>query len=78
MVTCMASAIRQRCNFGADETALPCRFMICAHPEVEAKVVAELQTLQLMPSAEQPQPRSMTYDDIAKITYTSNAIKARP
>ena len=42
------------------------------------KVVAELQALQLMPSAEQPQPHSMTYDDIAKLTYTSNAIKVRP
>ena len=46
------------------------------HREVEASVLTELQALQLMPSAEQPQPRIMTYDDIAKLTYTSNAIKA--
>jgi len=50
--------------------------MISVHPEVEVKVLAELQALQLMPSAELPQPRVMTYDDIAKLTYTSNAIKA--
>jgi hypothetical protein len=52
--------------------------MISVHPEVEAKVVSELQELQLVPSAKQLQPRSMTYDDIAKLTYTSNAIKVRP
>ena len=52
-----------------------CRFMIFTHPEVEAKVLAELQALQLMPSAAQAQPRLMTYDDIAKLTYTSHAIK---
>lgn len=38
-------------------------------------MLAELQALQLMPSAAQPQPRSMTYDDTAKLTYTCNAIK---
>ena len=52
------------------------RFMISVHPEVEAKVLAELQALQLMPSAERSQPRDMEYDDMARLTYTSNAIKA--
>ena len=50
--------------------------MISVHPEVEARVLAELQALQLMPSAERPQPRAMEYDDMARLTYTSNAIKA--
>lgn len=53
-------------------------FMISMHPEVEAKVIAELEAQQLMPSAELPQPRPMEYDDIVKLTYTSNAIKASP
>ena len=53
-----------------------CRFMISVHPEVEARVLAELQALHLMPSAERPQPRAMEYDDMARLTYTSNAIKA--
>ena len=52
--------------------------MISVHPEVEVKVLAELQALQLMPSAAQPQPRLMTYDDLAKLTYTCNAIKVSP
>ena len=53
-----------------------CRFMISVHPEVEARVLAELRALQLMPSAERPQPRAIKYDDMARLTYTSNAIKA--
>ena len=52
------------------------RFMISVHPEVEARVLAELRALQLMPSAEWPQPRAMEYDDMARLTYTSSAIKA--
>ena len=52
--------------------------MISVHPEVEAKVLAELQALQLMPSAAQPQSRTMAYDDIAKLIYTCNAIKVSP
>ena len=51
--------------------------MISVHPAVEAKVLAELQALQLMPSATQPQPRPMNYDDIVKLTYTCNAIKVK-
>ena len=38
-------------------------------------MLAELQALQLMPTAAQPQPRPMTYDDLAKLTHTCNAIK---
>ncbi|KAK9905036.1 hypothetical protein WJX75_008344 [Coccomyxa subellipsoidea] len=50
-------------------------FMISMHEEVEAKVLAELAFLELMPTPEQPTPRAMEYDDIAKLTYTTNAIK---
>ena len=51
------------------------RFMISSHEEAEAKVLAELASLGLMPTPEQPSPRTMEYDDIAKLTYTTNAIK---
>ncbi|CAL8464267.1 g3802 [Coccomyxa elongata] len=50
-------------------------FMITQHPEVEAKVLAELASLGLMATITQPTPRAMEYDDIAKLTYTTNAIK---
>ncbi len=49
--------------------------MITQHPEVEAKVLAELASLGLMATINQPTPRVMEYDDIAKLTYTTNAIK---
>ncbi len=55
-----------------------CRFMITQHPEVEAKVLAELASLGLMPTVNQPNPRAMEYDDIAKLTFTTNAIKVPP
>lgn len=49
--------------------------MITQHPEVEAKVLAELASLGLMATINEPTPRAMEYDDIAKLTYTTNAIK---
>lgn len=49
--------------------------MIMSHPEVEIKVLAELAALGLMATPEQPTPRAMEYDDIAKLTCTTNAIK---
>lgn len=49
--------------------------MISSHEQVEAKVLTELQSLGLMPSEEQPTARAMDYDDLAKLTYTTNAIK---
>lgn len=51
------------------------RLMISQHPQVEQKVLEELRGLQLLATAEQPQPRSMTYDDIAQLPYTTHAIK---
>ena len=52
--------------------------MISQHKAVEAKVIAELQALGLMPTAGQPQPRILEYDDIARLVFTGNAIKERP
>ena len=41
-------------------------------------MVAELHALGLVPTAGQPQPRTMEYDDIARLVFTGNAIKERP
>ena len=49
--------------------------MISQHHEVEAKVIAELHALGLMPTAKQSQPLVVEYDDIARLVYTGNAIK---
>ena len=49
--------------------------MISSHPEVEARALAELGALGLLPTPEHPQPRAMTYDDLSRLVYTSNAIR---
>ncbi|BDA47645.1 Cytochrome P450 3A28 [Coccomyxa sp. Obi] len=50
-------------------------FMITQHPEVEAKVLAELDALGLLVTPERPNPRPLEYDDLTKLTYTNNCIK---
>jgi hypothetical protein len=54
-----------------------CRFMITQHPEVEKNVLAELDSLGLLVTPERPNPRPLEYDDLTKLTYTNNCIKAR-
>ncbi len=49
--------------------------MISQHPEVEAKVLAELDGLGLLVTPERPNPRPLEYDDLTKLTYTNNCIK---
>ena len=49
--------------------------MISQHPEVEAKVLAELDSLELLCTATRQHPRAMLYEDIAKLNYTHNAIR---
>ena len=49
--------------------------MISQHTDVEHKVLAELRQIELLASPLQPDPRSMSYDDIAQLTYTQHAIK---
>ncbi len=44
---------------------------------MEAKIVAELQSLGLMPTAENPQPRELTYSDACELTYLQAVIKVR-
>lgn len=52
-----------------------CRSMISQHPEVEAKVLAELDGLGLLVTPERPNPRPLEYDDLTKLTYTNNCIR---
>jgi hypothetical protein len=50
---------------------------VSQHPEVEAKIVAELDSLGLLATAAQPQPRQLQYEDLSKLTYLNMVIKAR-
>lgn len=52
-----------------------CRYAISQHSEVEAKIAAELQSLGLIPTAENPQPRELTYSDTCELTYLQAVIK---
>ena len=54
-----------------------CRYTVSQHPKVEAKIVAELQRLGLMPTAEQPQPRDLEYADMSELTYLQAVVKVR-
>ena len=52
-----------------------CRYAISQHPEVEAKIVAELRALGIMASAERPQGRELTFADTCELTYLQAVIK---
>ena len=49
--------------------------MISQHARVEAAVLAELRGLRLLPH--QRGRRALEYEDLARLTYTGQAIKAR-
>lgn len=51
--------------------------MVSQHPEVEAKIVAELQQLGLMPTAEQPHFRALAYADVSELTHLQAVVKVR-
>ena len=54
---------------------LPCRYMVSQHPEVEAKILAELEGLELSITPQRPRPRKMTYADVNQLTYLQATIK---
>ena len=51
------------------------RFLLSQHPEVEAKVVQELQSLGLAASPKNPHPRELTYADLAELVYLQAVVK---
>ncbi|CAK0784537.1 hypothetical protein CVIRNUC_007741 [Coccomyxa viridis] len=52
-----------------------CIYAICQHPEVEAKVAAELAAAGLLATPERPQPRCMEHADLARLPYLQCVIK---
>ena len=52
------------------------RFMIVTHPEVERRVVSELDALGLLATPARPEPRQLEYEDVSKLMYLTNCIKA--
>ena len=45
------------------------------HPEVEEKLMAELDSLQLSITPQRRHPRKMTYADLNRLTYLQAVIK---
>ena len=52
-------------------------YSLSQHPEVEARLVAELAQHGLLATAMQPTPRPIEWDDIPKLTYLQAVIKVR-
>ena len=52
-----------------------CIYAICQNPEVEAKVVAELDAVGLLATPDRPEPRCMEHADLARLTYLQCVIK---
>jgi hypothetical protein len=52
-----------------------CRYLISQHPDVEQKILAELDALELTITSERPQPRNLTYADLNKLPYLQAVIK---
>ncbi len=51
--------------------------MISQHPEVEARIVEELQSLDLLATPQRPRVRQLQHADLSRLTYLSCAIKVR-
>lgn len=78
-IKAMVSTVKNEFNASKNtfEICHICRFCISQHPEVESKVLAELDGLNLLVKKENPSPREMTFDDLQRLKYTSSAIKVR-
>ncbi|CAL8464666.1 g4201 [Coccomyxa elongata] len=50
-------------------------YLISQHPEVEAKILGELDSLELLITPERPRPREMVYADLSKMVYLNAVIK---
>ena len=51
------------------------RYMISQHPEVEARIVEELRSLDLLATPQQPRPRDLQHSDLSRLIYLTCAIK---
>lgn len=56
-------------------SGLRCRFCVSQNPQIEAKIVQELDSLGLLANKGNPQPRELQYEDLSKLTYLNMVIK---
>jgi cytochrome P450 len=50
-------------------------YLLSQHPDVEAKIVAELDAAELLVTPARPTPRNVEWSDLAKLTYLQAFIK---
>ena len=53
-------------------------FLLTQHPEVEAKLAAELDAAGLLATADCPQPRALEWADLGRLVYLQAVIKVCP
>ena len=53
------------------------RYLLTQYPEVEAKLLAELDAAELLVTPQRPRPRDMEYSDLGRLTYLSWVCKVR-
>ena len=56
-------------------SGLRCRFCVSQNPQIEAKIVQELDSLGLLATSSNPQPRELQHEDLSKLTYLNMVIK---
>lgn len=52
-------------------------YLVSQNPQVEAKICQELDEHGLLVTADRPNPRKVTYEDLSKLNYLDMAIKVR-
>ena len=50
-------------------------FLVSQHPDIEDKIVQELRQHGLLATADKPNPRSPSFDDLAELKYLSSTVK---
>ena len=65
------------CCAATGHTAAWVVYAVSQHPQVEAKIVEELRSLDLLATPEQPSPRPIQWEDIPRLTYLNAVIKVR-
>jgi hypothetical protein len=66
---------RRQCDICHYCALIPYSYYIATHPEVEAKITAELASRDLLASPENPLPRPLEHDDLSELTYLGAAVK---
>ena len=69
--------LRLPCCAATGHTAAWVVYAVSQRPQVEAKIVEELRSLDLLATPEQPSPRPIQWENIPRLTYLNAVIKVR-